>query len=381
MSTPHPTDEADLRLSAYRFDLPDDLVAQHPAARRDASRLMVLDKVTGETGLHGFAELPGLLPPSSLLVFNDAAVLPARLEGHRLWDTGETGGRAELLLLSPLPLLYVVQESGRHRAEAEVLIRMSKRLRPGLRFDFHGLEVEVLETLDFGRCRARLTWRSGTDGDGLEALAAHFRAHGCVPLPPYIKRDVDEGRRPEDLERYQCLHADPAKAGAVAAPTAGLHFSPALYKALEEAGHRQARVTCYVGYGTFSPIRSENLQRHRMHAEYIELPQATAEAAAQAKSDGRKVVAVGTTSARALEGAFQELGEIAPYTGETDIFIRPGHRFRVVDAMVTNFHLPGSSLVVMVSALAGREAVQAAYARAVRERMRFFSYGDAMLIR
>lgn len=356
----------DFSLASYRYDLPPERIVQEPAARRDGSKLLVLDRTSGQNTAHAFAGLPELLPKNALLVANNSRVLPARLYGAKV-----SGGRVQFLLLTPLPLLVPQpDEDGRCEAEAIGLVRASKAPRVGERVAFDAnLSLAVLERGEFGRCRVRLSWR----GD-LEAL---FQRLGHMPLPPYITRPD----APEDQERYQTVYSDPGKNGSVAAPTAGLHFTPELRQDLRDAGFGWAEVTLYVGYGTFSPVRCPDIREHQMHAEWIEVPEATAQAVRQAKDQGRPVVAVGTTSARSLEGMFQALGRIGPFCGETGIFIKPGHPFGVVDALLTNFHLPESSLLIMVSALAGRKLILEAYARALASGFRFFSYGDAMLIR
>ncbi|GAB6037384.1 tRNA preQ1(34) S-adenosylmethionine ribosyltransferase-isomerase QueA [Fundidesulfovibrio butyratiphilus] len=352
-------------LSSYAFDLPQDRIAQTPAQRREDSRLMVVDKGQGVAAHAGFAELADHLPPGALLVANNTKVLPARLLAVK-----PTGGAVEFLLLTPLPLLEPKAVGEEFRALAEGLVRVSKKPKSGEAYVFSpDLSVIVLERGPFGRCRVELRWQ----GD----LAAIFERIGHVPLPPYIRRaDTDQ-----DRSRYQTLHAAPDKPGSVAAPTAGLHFTPEMRAALSAKGFGWAEVTLHVGYGTFSPVREADIRKHHMHAEFAEISPETAQAVAQAKNEGRPLVAVGTTSARALEGAFAKTGAVAPFRGWTDIFIAPGYRFAVVDAMVTNFHLPGSSLVILVSALAGRETILDAYAQAVEREYRFFSYGDAMLIR
>ncbi len=356
----------DHSLESYSFALPEELIAQAPAPRRDASRLLVVDKGRGVSGQALFTDLPSLLPPGALLVANASRVLPARLLAKK-----PTGGAVEFLMLTPLPLLEPRDAGGGwQRAPARGLVRASKKPRPGDVLAFApDLSVEVVQRGDFGHCRVELTWQ----GD----LAAIFERIGHMPLPPYIRRPDS----PEDRERYQTLHCRADRQGSVAAPTAGLHFTPAVRQALADAGFGWAQVCLHVGYGTFSPVRAADIRDHAMHAEFAEVPAETAQAVLEAKAQGRPVVAVGTTSARALEGAFAARGAVEPFAGWTDIFIRPGYRFGVVDALLTNFHLPGSSLVIMVAALAGKDVILNAYAHAVRERFRFFSYGDAMLIR
>ncbi len=352
-------------LAGYSYHLPPEQIAQEPAAHRDESRLLVLDRKTGEVQEGSFRDLEHYLPPDCLLVVNNSKVLPARLHGNK-----PGGGRAEFLLLTPLPLLQISSDKeNRHTAEAEGLLRASKGFKPGGHAEFGpNLSLEVLETGEFGRCRVRLYFTG--------ELKDHFLDSGHIPLPPYIHRED----KAEDRERYQTVFAREDRLGSVAAPTAGLHFTPELKQRLTAGGVSWAEVTLYVGYGTFSPVRCPDIRDHTMHGEYIEVPEATALAVAQAKKEGRPVVAVGTTTVRALEGAHMALGEIAPFAGWTDIFIRPGYDFRVVDHMTTNFHLPESSLLIMISAFAGRERVLKAYAQAVEAGFRFFSYGDAILI-
>ncbi|MFO7597720.1 MAG: tRNA preQ1(34) S-adenosylmethionine ribosyltransferase-isomerase QueA [Desulfocurvibacter africanus] len=353
-------------LQSYCFELPEELIAQQPGQSREASRLMVLERATGHRRIAPFTDIGAFLPPGALLVANNSRVLPARMFGHKL-----TGGRVEFLLLTPLPLLAAKEPDadGFRNAQAEGLLRSAKKSKPGERIEFSDDFHLIVEARgDFGKSQVTLHWR--------DDLAAHFMRQGHLPLPPYIRRpDTDS-----DRERYQTVYSREDKLGSAAAPTAGLHFSTELKASLAAAGFSWAELTLYVGYGTFSPVRVRDIREHTMHREYIEIPEATAAAIREAKSQGRPVVAVGTTSARALEGAFAQTGCVAAFTGWTDIFMRPGYEFKVVERLLTNFHLPGSSLIMLVSALAGREAVQDAYRHAVQERMRFFSYGDAMLV-
>ena len=390
------TSEQDFLLRSYFFEWPEERIAQFPAPDRDASRLMVLERASGLMRTAVFSDLPAYLPQKCLLVANNTRVIPARLRGIR-----SGGGRVEFLLLTPPPLLAAVPpgkafpEPGWNGAEAEALLRPARKMRPGdaLRFadDF---SVQVLERGPFGRCRVRLIWK----GDLLEIL----RRSGATPLPPYIRRrDGRDGRgggsgrsNPPggmDAERYQTVYSREDKSGSVAAPTAGLHFTPALRERLVASGREWAEVTLYVGYGTFSPVRSADIQDHVMHAEYVELPESTALAVARAKAEARPVLAVGTTSARVLEGAFAaqfpdgsgkggKFPSLQPFAGMTDLFLYPGKPVQVIDGLLTNFHLPASSLLMLVSALAGRERILAAYRRAIAGNFRFFSYGDAMLI-
>ena len=333
----------------FDFDLPPELIAQHPASERSASRL--LDATGTEPVDRVFRELPGLLSPGDLLVFNNTRVIKARLFGVKA-----TGGSVEALVERVLP---GTQEVWMH-------LRASKSPKPGGRVRFAGaFDAQVL-----GRC--------GPD-NGLFHLRfagdpfALLDAHGHVPLPPYIAHADDA----EDERRYQTVFAK--EPGAVAAPTAALHFDEALLARLAERGVQQAHVTLHVGAGTFQPVRVETLAEHKMHSEWFEVPQSTVAAIAACKARGGRVVAVGTTTLRALESAARG-GELQAGARETDIFITPGFEFRVVDRLVTNFHLPKSTLMMLVSALAGHELVMTLYRHAIAERYRFFSYGDAMLL-
>jgi S-adenosylmethionine:tRNA ribosyltransferase-isomerase len=353
-------------LKNYHFDLPEDRIAQQPAQRRDASKLMVLDKDTGRCTAADFKDLPDYLPEGALLVANNSRVIPARVFG-----TKPTGGKVEFLLLTPLPRIISAQgASGWKKARVQGLLRASKSPKPRDLITFsEDFRLIPKERGDFGKWMVEIEWR----GD-LEAVLGRI---GCLPLPPYITRPSDEN----DAERYQTVYCRDDKAGSMAAPTAGLHFTPDVRERIKDAGHEWAEVTLYVGYGTFSPVRERDIRNHVMHSEYIEVPAETAEAVRRAKAEGRPVLAVGTTSARTLEGMYREAGDITEFKGETDIFITPGYEFNVVDCMLTNFHLPESSLIIMVSALAGREPVMDAYKDALKHGFRFFSYGDAMLIR
>ena len=367
-------EEVDFYLENYRFELPQAQIAQFPPRIRGDSRLLVLSRKDGQRGVgtrHAmFTELANFLPEGALLVVNNSKVLQARLLGTR-----SSGGSAEFLLLTPLPFLVgkIVPDKSRgdgfFYAECEGLLRCGARVREGDVFDFGaGIRVTVLASGEFGRRRVRIAWQG--------ALDKVFSLAGHIPLPPYIRRrDVEE-----DLGRYQTIYAREDKAGSVAAPTAGLHFTEELRDRLTQRGFGWAEVTLYVGYGTFSPVRTEDIRKHRMHEEYFEISESAASAVAEAKAQGRPVIAVGTTSVRALEGCFRHCGKIAPFAGWTDIFLYPGCRFHVVDGLLTNFHLPESSLIMLVAAFAGRERVLAAYAEAVAKGYRFFSYGDAMFI-
>lgn len=359
----------DTRLSSYFFELPERLIAQEPPATRGMSRLMFVDRRgAGRPALshHAFSDIVSLLPENCLLVANNARVIPARLTGTR-----DTGGKMEFLLLTPLPELRV-RESGDswHEAEVEGLLKPSKRIALGRPLRFAAdLEVVPLKSAEFGRAEVLLRWR----GD----LAAVLERVGHLPLPPYIKRPDTRA----DFERYQTVYANSDKTGAVAAPTAGLHFTPKIRESLLAAGHEWAEITLYVGYGTFSPVRVEDIREHVMHGELVEIGKETAERVARAKKEGRPVVAVGTTAVRALEGAYQAMGRIGEFRGVTNIFLYPGKKLNVVDHLITNFHLPESTLLMLVSVMTGRENLLAAYREAVAGEYRFFSYGDAMFIR
>ncbi|RZU98908.1 tRNA preQ1(34) S-adenosylmethionine ribosyltransferase-isomerase QueA [Spiribacter vilamensis] len=338
-----------MQVSDFNYELPEDLIASEPLPNRTDSRLLVLDPDTGGVADRQFPTIREYLRPGDLLVVNDTRVLPARLYGHK-----ETGGAVEILL-------------ERLTGGNEALAQMRANKMPPIpsRITLEGdLAVEV----------------TGRDGDFFrlrfpddEPLPTLLERHGHMPLPPYIKREDT----PADRERYQTVFAD--RPGAVAAPTAGLHFDEALLAALRGDGVETATLTLHVGAGTFQPIRTEALEDHRMHAEWLSVPAPVCAAVARTRARGGRVIAVGTTVVRALESAAQT-GDLQPFEGETEIFIYPGFEFRVIDGLVTNFHLPGSTLVMLVSALAGREGILAAYDHAVRERYRFFSYGDAMLI-
>lgn len=343
-----------MRLSDLDYDLPEELVAQQPLSQRDASRLLLVDVGTAGIEHHRFSELPKLLPPS-LFIFNDTRVFPARLTG-----TKATGGSVELLLL---------HTSGEARDRWIALGRSSKGLRPQMQLSLAGglLHARVLRALEAGRVEIELT--------GAGPIDALIEQVGEVPLPPYIRRKAVQA----DRDRYQTIYA--RKPGAVAAPTAGLHFTETVLQGLQEAGHDLAYVTLHVGPGTFRPVQAATLDEHDMHDETYEVPIATAEAIERARAQGRPIVAVGTTVVRTLEASSDEQGHVAAGAGTTKLFIRPPHRFRVIDHLVTNFHLPRSTLLALVMAFAGIELTKQAYGEAIDRRYRFYSYGDAMLIR
>ena len=348
-------------LAPYDFDLPPDQIAQEPAAERAGSRLLVVDRQADPSQAwsdHRFAELPALLQPGDLLVVNDTRVFPARLVGRR-----ETGGKGELFLVQPL---------GDGRWEA--LARPAKKLPVGatVAFGTEGerpvLTAEVVEERPEGR-RVVAFQSEGPLDDAIDRV-------GRVPLPPYIKRDGAPS--PTDEARYQTVYA--RERGAVAAPTAGLHFTPGLLAALDARGVERAALTLHVGYGTFEPVRAEHLAEHRVLPERASIPETTAEAIDRAKGEGRRVIAVGTTTTRALESAAGADGRVPAGPLVADRTVVPGYRFRCVDGLITNFHLPRSSLLLLVGAFGGRERVMAAYRHAVASGYRFYSYGDAMLI-
>jgi len=357
----------DLDLENYDFYLPQEMIAQDPLPKRQSSRLLVLDRSSESVVDERFSRLADVLPPKSVLVTNVSKVIPARVQGRKR----ATQGKIEFLLLTPLPAVESSKSlQGAQEALVEGLLRPAKGLKPGSEIDLHGdMRLVVQEVLSFGRCRVRLRWR----GDLREVLA-HW---GSLPLPPYIRRTP----KAEDMRRYQTVYARDAGLGSVAAPTAGLHFTSDQIAELKARGHGFAEIVLYVGYGTFTPIRVRDVRKHAMHAELMEVTENAAAKIRRAKDEGRAVVAVGTTAVRALESVYALFGQMQAYWGWTDLFLYPGAKFHVVDHMITNFHLPRSSLILMVAAFAGREKVLSAYEHAVAQGYRFFSYGDAMFIR
>ena len=347
-----------MKVSDFAFDLPVDLIAQTPAAR-GASRMLVLRKATGTTEHSAVSRLPELLRPGDLLVVNDTKVFPARLLGTRV----PSGGAVECLLLAPL------DQHGRWDA----LVHPGHKLNPGAQMMFRGdgqiLRAEILDRHFHGRRTIRLRAEGDISVDDVVDRIGH------IPLPPYIKRDD----RPDDRDRYQTVYA--RARGSVAAPTAGLHFTAEILDALDRRGIERTAITLHVGYGTFRPVRGETVEEHTVDPERFSISPETADAINRAKRENRRIVAVGTTTTRALEAAGRAgQGRVGPQDGWADLFIYPGFQFAIVDALFTNFHLPQSSLLMLVSAFAGREAVLAAYREAVAHRYRFYSYGDAMLI-
>ncbi len=339
-----------MKTSDFYFDLPPELIAQTPLERRDASRLLALDKTTGETHHLHFYDLPSLLRPGDCLVLNDSRVLPARLIGKRAG-----GGACEVLLLID-----------RGDKVWECLVRPGKKLRTGAKVTFGDGELAA-EVVGEGADGNRLV-RFDYEGIFLETL----ERLGRMPLPPYIKAELEDG------ERYQTVYSKVV--GSAAAPTAGLHFTQPLLEQIQAMGVKVCYVTLHVGLGTFRPVKAEKLDEHEMHAEYCVIPQETADVVNETKRQGGRVICVGTTSCRTIESWAAEDGTLTASAGWTKIFIYPGYRFKVLDGLITNFHLPESTLIMLVSALAGREHVLSAYEQAVGERYRFFSFGDAMFI-
>ena len=337
-----------MKRTEFQYELPEELIAQQPLPERSASRLLCMDRAGGGLSDARVRDLPSLLEPGDLLVFNDTRVIPARLFARKA-----TGGRVEILF---------ERLTGTHEGLAQ--LRVSKRPKPGasLRLEGGG-RLEVVE-------REGDFWRLASPEMPLSEL---MERSGHVPLPPYIQREDAAA----DRERYQTVYA--RRPGAVAAPTAGLHFDAALLDRLERHGVRRAMVTLHVGAGTFQPVRVDELSEHQMHSEWLEVPETTVAAVNAARATGSRVVAVGTTAVRSLETAAAD-GELKPYAGESRLFIHPPYEFRVVNGLFTNFHLPESTLLMLVAAFAGLEPTLAAYRHAVAERYRFFSYGDAMLI-
>ncbi len=342
-----------MNLSEFDYELPKELIAQDPLTDRAASRLLVLDKESGATEHHVFREIPSLLRPGDCLVINNTKVIPARLIGHR----EETGAAVEVLLLKRVD----------HAENCwETLVKPGKKARPGTKLIFGDglLRAEVLDVVDDGNRIIRFSF-DGIFEEILDKL-------GQMPLPPYITHEL------KDKNRYQTVYA--RYDGSAAAPTAGLHFTAELLDEIREKGIAIAEITLHVGLGTFRPVKEETVEEHHMHSEYYRVSEEAAAMINGTKTSGGRIIAVGTTSCRTLESASREDGTIAASSGWTDIFIYPGYRFKMVDALITNFHLPKSTLVMLVSALAGREHILAAYEEAIREKYRFFSFGDAMLI-
>ena len=335
----------------FYYELPEELIAQDPLEDRQSSRLLVLDRESGAVSHHTFREITEYLGPGDCLVINDTKVIPARLIGEK----EGTGARIELLLLKR-----------RENNIWETLVKPGKKARPGARISFGGglLTGEILEIAEEGNRLVRFTYE-GIFEEILDQL-------GQMPLPPYITH------RLQDKNRYQTVYAK--HSGSAAAPTAGLHFTEELLREIQGKGVNIARVTLHVGLGTFRPVKAEEITEHHMHSEFYQIDEEAAQKINRAKKEGHRVICVGTTSCRTVESAADENGYLKAGSGFTEIFIYPGYRFKVMDSLITNFHLPESTLIMLVSALAGREQVLAAYQEAVRERYRFFSFGDAMYI-
>ena len=340
----------------FYYDLPPELIAQTPIGQRDASRLLTLDKETGGWSHRHFYDLPSLLRPGDCLIMNDSRVLPARLLGSRVHEDGTPGGACEVLLL--------IDRGGN---TWECLVRPGKKLRTGARVSFGEageLAGEIVGEVEGGNRLVRFDYQ-GIFLEVLERL-------GRMPLPPYIKAEL------QDRERYQTVYS--RVSGSAAAPKAGLHFTRELMEAVQAMGVAIGYVTLHVGLGTFRPVKEEEITDHDMHSEYCIVPQETADLINRTKAAGGRVICVGTTSCRTVESWADEAGHMKAKAGWTNIFIYPGYRFKVLDGLITNFHLPESTLIMLVSALAGREHVLAAYKEAVEERYRFFSFGDAMFV-
>ena len=340
-----------MKTSDFYYELPQELIAQEPLEKRDHSRLMILDKVTGKIEHRHFYDIADMLNPGDTLILNDTRVIPARLYGIK----EDTGGAIEFLLLN------------KHSLDTwEVILKPGRRAKPGARFVFGNgeLKAEILDIINDGNRLVKFEYE-GVFENVLDKL-------GEMPLPPYITKKL------EDKDRYQTVYAK--HNGSAAAPTAGLHFTPDLLEKVKARGVNIGYVTLHVGLGTFRPVKADDINEHKMHSEFYILPQETADLINRTKAEGGRIVSVGTTATRTLETAGMNGLPLKASTGWTDIFIYPGKEFHVIDALITNFHLPESTLIMLVSALAGRENVLNAYAEAVKERYRFFSFGDAMFI-
>lgn len=357
---------ANFNLSDYDYELPENLIAQRPLPERSQSRLMIVRGLDEPVIITTFHRLLEHLPVNSLIAANNSMVFPARLRGVR-----ENHAQVELVLLSPLALL--AEDARRDglgfAVTSRALVRPSRSIGIGSKLRFKNLHAVVLGKQAYGQCVVRLEW---ADQDLNDILASN----GETPLPPYIKRTPER----YDHDRYQTVYASLTDQGSVAAPTAGLHFTQEMQSMLKEAGHEWCELTLHVGYGTFGPIRCNDVRQHSMHAEYVRISAQTAESINRAIFGNRPIIAVGTTCVRAIEGVIEKQGGMAPFAGWLDTYIYPGHEFQAVTGLITNFHLPRSSLLVLVSAFAGRERILSVYRKAVEERMRFYSYGDVMFI-
>lgn len=345
-------------LTSYTYDLPEELIAQHPKKDRADSRLMVLDGNTGETTHRDFRDIGDYLHPSDVLVVNNTEVVPGRLFGKK-----DTGGKAEILILN-----YSESAADNGRRTFDCLVKSSKRPKPGTSIYFEDdLQAEVIEN------KGEIQTLRFTSEESFETVLYRI---GKTPLPPYIKRQTDE--ESTDRSTYQTVYAK--RKGAIAAPTAGLHFTDALLAELREKGIKIVEITLHVGYGTFLPVRTDDIRRHNIHSEWFSIGESAADIINRSKSEKSRIIAVGTTSVRTLEFCADENGNVIPGVGNCDLYIYPGYRFKVVDAMITNFHLPESTLLMLVSAFAGHRNILNAYRQAVEQRYRFYSYGDAMMI-
>lgn len=359
--------QQDLLLESYDYHLPRRCIAQHPTARRDESRLLVLDRNSGCIDHKRFHDIYNLINPGDLLVVNDTKVFPARLKGKKA-----SGGKVEVFLLE-LPRKHTETEGNKETEtmRATALLKSSKRPRPGT--DIHispELSCSVISLLQGGKAEIALRFPPEYELDDL------FQSTGQVPLPPYIERS--EGTTTQDRERYQTVYA--SRPGAVAAPTAGLHFTPSLLKKLEQNRISRATITLHVGYGTFAPVRTEQILEHSIHGEYVHISDETVSLINQTKQRGGKIWAVGTTTVRALEFCAEQNSLQNGIGGWCDLYITPGYRFKVIDRLITNFHLPRSSLLFLVSAFCGRNRLLDTYKEAIEHNYRFYSYGDAMVI-
>lgn len=378
-------------LESYDYFLPEERIAQCPADKREHSRLLFLERKTGKYTDYTFADIVELIPENALIVANNSKVIPARIMGHR-----QSGSKIEMLFLEPAPLIDKKAQKNDElcRARTEVLLKGARRVKIGETLQFPEMDVTVLERHGFGKHIVEVAYKN--------SLIPLLKKYGALPLPPYIKRE--QGIQENDINRYQTVYAKENHIGSIAAPTAGLHFTPEIQQQLCAKGCTWEELTLHVGYGTFSPVRTEDIRDHAMHSEYVEISAQTASAVNAAKAENRPIIAVGTTSTRSLEGmaaAFlqakkettntffcndeQELQDNTVFPahgcfGYTNIFLYPGKEFTLVSGLLTNFHLPQSSLIMLVSAFAGYEHVMQAYQHAVSAKYRFFSYGDAMFI-
>ncbi len=356
----------DFSLEAYDYELPEENIAQHPADRRDHSRLLIMHRQEGKVEHNVFKDIVDLIPAGDIVVVNDTKVFPARLLGKKT-----TGGKAEVFLLELPTLKKEITKSGWQTATSTALIKSSKKPKPNSTLLINrNLSCTILKNLEGGKALIELHYSPPL------ALTEILADCGQIPLPPYIERS--QGTTSEDKHRYQTVYAD--RPGAVAAPTAGLHFTDSLMETLQSKGVHLARITLHVGYGTFAPVRTEQIQEHVIHEEYMHISKESAKKINSVREGGGKVWAIGTTTVRALEASADEKGRLQSNRGWCDLYIVPGYRFRIIDNLVTNFHLPQSSLLFLVSALCGRRRLLNSYQEAIARGYRFYSYGDAMAI-